>query len=158
MEDREAGSQFMGNFAHLLDAKGRVSVPAAWRQFLLDSGEQSIVITNFICDGARCLDGFTYQAWRQFEEKLRSRSRFDPQVRKLENYYLARAALCSVDGNGRVNIPQHLRDYAGMDKEVMFTSALHGFRIWDRRVWEMIFSDAESALLEDPALFVNVDI
>lgn len=149
---------FYGNFVHSLDDAGRVSIPVSFRQVLTTAGENTLVLTNFITDGARCIDGFTLRSWKSFELKLASRSRFDPQVRKLENYYMARAALCPVDASGRINIPQYLRSYAGLEREVAFTASLQGFRIWDKRVWEMLFQEAESALLEDPSLFVDVDV
>lgn len=151
-------SAFRGVFQHALDEKGRVSFPAEFRQALVGLGEDSVVITNFISDGARCLEGYSLSAWRRFEAKLATRSRFDPQVRKLENYYLSRAAVCPLDTSGRVNLPPHLRTYAGLEREVVFTSSTHGFRIWDRRVWELVFQEAEAALLENPALFLDVDL
>ena len=151
-------SAFRGVFQHALDEKGRVSFPAEFRQVLVGLSEDSVVITNFISDGARCLEGYSLTAWRRFESKLATRSRFDPQVRKLENYYLSRAAVCPLDTSGRVNLPPHLRTYAGLEREVVFTSSSHGFRIWDRRVWELVFQEAEAALLENPALFLDVDL
>lgn len=149
---------FSGSFTHVLDSKGRVSIPASFRQALLERGEESVVLTNFICDGARCLEGYAFSTWRRFEERLARRSKFDPQLRKLENFYLARAAVCPIDASGRINIPAHLRAYAGLSKELVFTSTLTGFRIWEQRVWELIFREAEQALLENPALFRDVDL
>ena len=148
---------FLGCYEHALDEKGRVSVPASFRQSLQDFGVDTLVLTNFVSDGARCLEGFSSVDWERFEAKLAERSRFDPKLRKLENFYLARAQRCPIDSSGRVNIPQHLRDYAGLEKEVVFTASIHGFRIWDKRVWELIFQEAEAALLSDPALFADVD-
>jgi MraZ protein len=148
---------FRGVYFHSLDDKGRVNLPADFRRELESQTEQSLVITNFISDGARCLEGYTSKSWKEFEEKLAKRSRFDPQVRKLENYYLARATVCSIDSSGRINIPAYLRTYAGLERDLTFTSSVHGFRIWDKRVWELVFSEAEAALLENPALFIDVD-
>ena len=149
---------FRGTFSHSIDDKGRVSIPSTFRQILTDGGQDTVVLTNYVSDGARCLEGFTLDAWRRFEQKLLQRSRFDPRVRTLENYYLARAALCVIDSSGRVNIPAHLRTYAGLEREVVFSASLHGFRVWDKRVSDLVFREAETALLEDPALFVDVDI
>lgn len=149
---------FRGVFCHAIDDKGRVSIPAEFRKVLEGTGQNTVVLTNFISDGTRCLDGFSLPAWRKFERKLAERSRFNPQVRKLENFYIARAALCEVDGSGRILIPGYLRSYAGLEKEIAFTSSSHGFRVWDRRVWELVFQEAEAALLEDPSLFSDVDL
>ena len=154
----EESCSFFGNFVHSLDEAGRVSLPVSFRQAMTKAGEDSVVLTNFITDGARCVDGFPMTSWQRFVAKLASRSRFDPQIRKLENYYLARATQCPVDGSGRISIPLHLRAYAGLEREVAFTASLHGFRVWDKRVWELLFQEAESALLEDPSLFLDVDL
>lgn len=149
---------FKGNFVHCADEKGRISLPSDFRETLQKINNESIVLTNYISDGARCLEGFGKTAWLEFEKKLRTKSRFDPKVQKLENYYLSRAAECSVDASGRILIPQYLRLYAGLEKEVVFTSSIHGFRVWDKRVWDVIFSQAERALMDDPSVFVDVDI
>ncbi len=151
-------ASFYGNFVHLLDDTGRVSLPVSFRQAMGKTRETSVVLTNFITDGARCIDGFSMNSWKRFEAKLSARSRFDPQLRKLENYYLARAAQCVLDGSGRITIPNHLRVYAGFEREVVFTASIQGFRIWDKRVWEMLFQEAESALLDNPSLFLGVDL
>jgi MraZ protein len=148
---------FRGSFEHALDDKGRVSLPSPFRQVLKGQAENTVVLTNFITDGARCLEGFSLGSWRQFEAKLAKRSRFDPQVRKLENFYLARAALCSLDASGRITIPANLRIYAGLSRDVVFTASLHGFRVWDKRVNDLVFREAEAALLENPGLFIDVD-
>ena len=87
-------------------------MPSAFRNVLASQGEDTLVLTNFISGGARCVEGYSLLSWQAFEEKLASRSRFDPKVRKLETYYLSRAAFCPLDASGRINIPLHLRTYA----------------------------------------------
>lgn len=158
-EQIPAGAEsLLGHFEHKFDAKNRITLPSEYRARLDQTGLSSVVLTNFVCDGARTLDGYLLPEWRAFERKLRQRSRFDPQLRKLENFYLSRASECPVDASGRILVPPHLRSYAGLEREVVFTSSLHGFRMWDRRVWELVFREAESALLENPALFNDVDL
>jgi MraZ protein len=151
-------SAFRGNFTHTVDEKGRVSLPADFRRILVSNNEDKVVITNYISDGARCLEGFSVGAWEEFEGRLRKKSRFDPQVQKLENFYLSRSSECQLDGSGRILLPAYLKAYASIEKEATFTSSIHGFRIWDRRVWEHVFEMAESALMENPAIFANIDI
>lgn len=151
-------SSFKGNFAHALDDKGRVSLPSEFRAILSRNREDSVVITNFISDGARCLEGFGNKAWAEFESRLKAKSRFDAKIQRLENFYLSRAAQCGVDAQGRILIPAYLRQYAGVDREVTFTASIHGFRVWNTKVWEMVFAQAEAALLEDPGVFQDVDL
>ena len=149
---------FYGNFEHSIDSKGRVALPSAFREILKQEDKNTIVLTNFITDGARCLDGFSLSSWREFENKIKQKSRFDPGLRQLETFYIARAALCSCDANGRINIPQYLREYAGVEKDLVFTAALHGFRIWRKEVWNLVFQQSEAELLDNPSLFKGVDL
>jgi MraZ protein len=141
-----------------MDDKGRISLPSDFRRVLSNIGESAVVITNYISDGARCIEGFGLLAWQAFEQKLRQRSRFDPKIQKLENFYLSRASECPLDGSGRILVPTHLRAYAGLERDVTFTASVHGFRMWDKRVWEVIFNAAEAALMADPSLFAEVDL
>ena len=150
---------FRGNFTYLVDEKGRVSLPAPFRDILDKRAEESVVVTNFISDGSRCLEGFGIQSWIEFEFKLRSsKSRFDAKLQRLENFYLSRAAECPIDRNGRILLPEHLRTYAAIEREVTFTSSIHGFRIWNKKVWDLTFAQAESMLIEDPNVFSDIDI
>lgn len=146
---------FLGVFQHSIDEKGRVSFPVEFRTPLQG---QPLVLTNYISDGARCLEGFTLESWSQFIAGLKKRSRFEPKLRQLENFYLSRAHQCLLDTSGRIIIPPHLRTYAGLEREVVFSSSLHGFRLWDKRVWELVIQEAEAALLDDPALFEGIDL
>ena len=154
----EPAPSFRGNFTHSLDDKGRVSLPADFRHILLENDEKSVVITNYISEGSRCLEGFGNRAWADFERKLREKSRFSPKLQRLENFYLSRASECPIDLQGRVLIPQYLRVYAGIERELTFTASIHGFRVWDKRVWDLTFEAAEQALMEDPEIFSDIDI
>lgn len=162
--DREDGEgfrsslSFRGNFVNSVDIKGRISLPAEFRKILSEKNQSQIVLTNYISDGARCLEGFALCDWEKFEQRLREKSRFSAKLQKLENFYLSRAAECRIDAAGRILIPKHLKVYAGIEDEATFTSSIHGFRVWDKRVWEMVFAEAEAALMENPDLFEDVDI
>ena len=149
---------FRGNYEHSLDSKGRVSVPVSFREVLKNSGEETVVLTNFITEGARCLDAYALSAWRRLEEGLKKKSRFGERIRSLEQFYFARAAICTLDASGRITIPAYLRNYAGLDRDVVFSASLHGFRLWDARVSELVFRQAEAALLDDPSMFVDLDL
>ena len=149
---------FRGNFSHSVDEKGRVSLPSEFRKVISSVDSSSVVLTNYISDGSRCLEGFAEGSWQAFEAKLREKSRFSSKLQKLENFYLSRAAECSVDKAGRILIPPHLRQYAGLEEKVTFTSSIHGFRLWDSRVWENVFQETEALLIEDPEIFADIDL
>lgn len=151
----EGSARFRGSFEHSMDSKGRVAVPAPFRNAL---NGQSLVVTNYICDGYRCLEAFPSSVWVSFEDKLKQRSRFEPKLKTLEHYYLSRAQDCILDSNGRINLPHKLVEYAGLNKEVTLTSTLFGFRIWDLKVANLVFEEAEKKLLDNPELFMELDL
>lgn len=155
---RPSHTSFRGNCVHALDDKGRISLPSDFRRVLGDKEQRGVVLTNYVSEGSRCVEGFALDAWEEFESRLREKSRFSSKLQRLENFYLSRASECSIDGTGRILIPSYLRAYAGLDKEVVFTASIHGFRIWDKRVWDTIFAASEQALLDNPDLFADVDI
>ena len=149
---------FRGTFEHTVDDKGRVSVPARFRDSLLASGDERVVLTNFFVDSFRCLDAYPYPAWVQLEERLRARPQFDAKVMRFQNYYFAGAHECQVDKQGRILLPPILRDYAGLTRDVTFTAAGEKFRIWDREVWSKVFVDAEQALMQNPDMLTDLGI
>src|SRR5579862_3882577 len=149
---------FRGTFEHTIDDKGRVSVPARFREILLASNDDRVVITNFIMGGLRCLDVYPEAAWQALEERLRTKAQFDQRVMRFENYYFAAAHDCVIDKQGRILLPPSLRAYAALNRDVVFTSALEKFRIWDREQWKKVFGDAERALMERPEDLADLGI
>lgn len=149
---------FRGHFSLTIDDKGRLNLPTQFRRFLEDNCQRKVVLTNYLSDGYRCIEGFSLAEWEKFEEKLRSKSRFNPKIQKLENFYLSRAAECELDGYGRILIPSYLRSYAGLQKEVTMTSSLWGFRIWDKRIWDLVIEQTEQQLASDPSIFEEADL
>ena len=108
LEDDSLCLAFRGNFTNSLDPKGRVSLPADFRKALATKSQRSVVLTNYISDGARCLEGFAVDTWAEFEAKLKEKSRFSAKLQKLENFYLSRAAECKIDSAGRILLPLSL--------------------------------------------------
>ena len=141
---------FRGTFEHTIDEKGRVSVPARFREILQSTNDDRLVITNFMFNAVRCLDVYPHAAWLELEQRLLAKPRFDPNVLRFQNYYFASAQDCVLDKQGRILLPPTLRDYAGLNKEVMITSSLEKFRIFDRILWKQVFEEAERALMERP--------
>jgi transcriptional regulator MraZ len=149
---------FRGSFEHTLDNKGRLSIPAKFRDVLLGKGDDRIVITNFVVDGQRCLDVYPLDAWVQFEEEIHKKSKFDSRMVRFQNYYLGSACECNLDTHGRILIPPALRKYADLKRDVTLVSALEKFRIWDQEVWKKIFADAEDKLMQDPDLLGDLGL
>jgi len=141
---------FRGSFEHTLDSKGRLSIPAKFREVLLGKGDDRIVITNFVVDATRCLDVYPLDEWIRFEEEIGKKPKFDRRMVLFQNYYLGGACECSVDTHGRILIPPLLRGYANLKRDVVLVSALDKFRVWDKEAWKKVFTEAEEKLMQDP--------
>ncbi len=141
---------FRGSFEHTLDAKGRLSVPAKFREVLLGKGDDRIVITNFVVDSTRCLDIYPLDEWLRFEEEIRKKPRFERRMVSFQNYYFGGASECVVDKQGRILIPPLLRQYSNLKRDVVLVSALDKFRVWDKEAWKKVFAEAEDKLMQDP--------
>jgi MraZ protein len=141
---------FRGSFEHTLDGKGRLSIPAKFREVLLGKGDDRIVITNFLVESTRCLDIYPLDEWLRLEEEVRKKPRFDRRMVSFQNYYLGGASECVVDKQGRILIPPLLRKYADLKHDVVLVSALDKFRLWDKEAWKKVFAEAEDKLMQDP--------
>ena len=71
---------FRGAFEHTVDNKGRLSIPAKFREVLIGKGDDRIVITNFVVEQARCLDVYPLDEWQRFEDEVRKKPRFDRRM------------------------------------------------------------------------------
>lgn len=119
----------LGEFRHTLDAKGRVILPARWRE---DFGE-SLVITLGL-DG--CLYLMTTTQFNQVAERFNQWSLESPQARAYTRLFFAKASEEAVDAQGRITIPGHLREVAGLDKELILSGAGTRAEVWNRSRYE----------------------
>ncbi len=122
---------FRGRFEHTIDAKGRVSIPAKFRELLAEKYDDRLIITNF----DRCLVAYPYEEWRVLEEKISSLSLVKKEVKAFQRFFISGAVECPIDKLGRVLIPPSRRDYAQLEKNVIFAGMLKRFEIWSKERW-----------------------
>lgn len=127
---------FRGRYEHTIDAKGRTSVPARYRDALSAAGERRIVLTSAL---DACLVAYAPQEWAQFEERLGRLSQFDPAVKKLRRIYVSGAVECEMDDVGRILVPPTLRDHAHLTKDVLWAGAGRYAELWDKEHWQREF-------------------
>lgn len=120
---------FKGTFFHNIDSKGRMIVPAKYRELL---GE-SFVITLGL-DG--CLFVLPQDVWDEMEKKLMSLPMSSTNGRKVSRMFLSNALDCEFDKQGRILLPQNLRTYAGLQKDVVLVGVGNRAEIWDKDRWE----------------------
>ena len=122
---------FRGRYEHTIDPKGRVSIPAKFREVLGKKYDDRLFVTNF--DG--CLVAYPYDEWIQLEEKASSLSMVKKETRSFMRFFYASAIECTLDKQGRILIPQTLREYADLDKEVVLAGQLKKIEIWSKKRW-----------------------
>lgn len=120
---------FMGEYNHTIDAKGRLIIPSKFRETLGDE----FVVTKGL-DG--CLFVYPNEEWSAFEEKLRTLPLTNKNARQFSRFFLAGAASCEEDKQGRILIPGVLREFAQLEKEVVLVGVLSRIEIWSRAKWE----------------------
>ena len=118
---------FMGEYDHTIDVKGRVIIPSKFREDL--SGE--FVITAGL-DG--CLFVYPMDEWERFIDELK-RLPGSKEVRKLQRYFMAGAAACDMDKQGRVLIPNKLREHGEIEKDVVLVGVINKIEIWSQERW-----------------------
>ncbi len=115
-----------GEYTHSIDAKGRLFIPAKFR----DELGFSFVVTKGLGD---CLAVYPMQEWQAFEEKINSLP--TKKARQLQTFFVASAQDCEIDGQGRVLISQKLREYAGLSKNAVVVGMTKYMEIWDEDKW-----------------------
>jgi len=133
---------FIGNYANTMDDKGRVNVPAAFRDALRkDYDDDRMVITRDIRDA--CLRVYPMQEWQSFLNKLNAIPSSNPTLRSIQRRVVSSAIECSADKQGRVLLPISLREHAKLSKSIQFAGSSNTVEIWDNQLWQKeIESDA----------------
>ena len=119
---------FMGEYNHTVDAKGRLIVPSKFREQLGDE----FVVTKGL-DG--CLFVYENTEWKILEEKLKKLPLTNANARKINRFFLAGAALCEVDKQGRILLPAVLREFAGIGKDAVMVGVGKRIEIWSKESW-----------------------
>ena len=123
---------FRGRSIHLIDAKGRISIPTRFRELIKANGDPRLIVTNW----SDCLAVFPYPEWQQIEEKMGHLSLVDRDIRSFNRFFFSGASECSLDSQSRILIPPSLRDYAGLEKEVILAGQLKYFEVWNKTKFE----------------------
>src|SRR3954447_854458 len=109
---------FFGEHSYTMDAKGRVSIPAPFRDRLLE--DPRIVLAPFTVYGNPGLAACPSSEWQKLLEKVQGRSQFNPAIVRFELGYLGRSHWCDIDTGGPVLVPPSLRKHADLKKDVVF--------------------------------------
>jgi len=131
---------FEGRSRHTLDEKGRLAIPARFREILKKRGDSSLVVTNL----NNCLVSFARDDWQKIKEKAVNLPLFDSAANIYIRYFISGAIECPLK-QGRILIPPDLRELAGLNKEVVLVGHLTRLEIWDKAKWEEEFERAKKS-------------
>ncbi|ARG97914.1 division/cell wall cluster transcriptional repressor MraZ [Legionella micdadei] len=125
---------FRGINAITIDGKGRLAVPTRYRDALSAQEKASLVVT--IDTEETCLLLYPASEWQIIEDKLQSLPSFNAAARRIQRLLIGHATDVELDSNGRILLPQLLRDYARLDKKVVMIGQGNKFEVWDESLWQ----------------------
>lgn len=131
---------FRGRYKHAIDDKGRLSIPAKFREILKKKRQNGLFLIEF----DSCLAAYPPWEWRRFEEKFRSPSLFHREFQNFLRLFYSGAIETSIDNQGRILIPPRLRERTGLRREVVIIGALNRIEIWSRERWEQFEAEQPS--------------
>ena len=120
---------FYGKFQHTIDPKGRVIIPAAFRE--------DIKLKLMIAKGLEeCLFIFSMEQWDEIYTKLKALPFSDIKARDITRFFFSSASVCELDGNSRILVPPELRGYAGLEKDIIIIGVGTRAEVWNKAKWE----------------------
>lgn len=140
---KEVKRLLIGEYEHSIDTKGRLIMPSKLKE---DIGEKFVVTKGL--DG--CLFVYSQTEWKTFEDKLRAFPLTNKDARALVRFFLAGAMECEIDKQGRFLIPGNLREFAGLEKEVVVIGVLDKIEIWSKDKW-LKYSEEENSSVDEIA-------
>ncbi|GFR53660.1 MraZ protein [Bacillus velezensis] len=142
---------FMGEYRHTVDAKGRMIVPAKFRDGL---GEQFVLTRGL----DQCLFGYPMNEWKLIEEKLKALPLTKKDARAFTRFFFSGATECELDKQGRVNIASSLLNYAKLEKECVVIGVSNRIELWSKVIWEQYTEEQEDSFAEIAENMIGFDI
>ncbi len=128
---------FLGEFAHTIDEKGRLTLPAKFR----DGLGRNIVVTRGV---DKCLFIFTMAEFQTLADKIGELPMTQAQAREFSRHFFSGACDVEIDKQGRVLIPQNLREYAGLDGNAVVVGVNRRIEVWSEETWPQIRASFEA--------------
>ena len=142
---------FMGEYHHNVDTKGRLIVPAKFRENL---GEMFVLTRGL----DQCLFGYPLNEWKIIEEKLKGLPMTKKDARAFTRFFFSGATECEIDKQGRINISSPLLNYAKLEKECVILGVSNRIEIWSQDIWNDYFSESADSFAEIAENMIGFDI
>jgi MraZ protein len=128
---------FSGKYYYSVDLKGRIIVPAPFREIISSNYSSKLFITNAPFD--RCLYIYPLEEWNRLHEQVRTKPRSDEAIRFFLRRVIASAVEVGMDKQGRILIPVALREDASINTNVVLAGQIERIELWDRNEWDTLF-------------------
>ncbi len=141
---------FRGNTTVNLDEKGRFAIPARYRERVQETCACQLVATVAVDERCVGMDGclwiYPLPEWEDLEKKIKELPAFNKMAAKLKRFLIGNAYECEMDAQGRIHLPEKLRNFANLQKKVVLVGQLNRFEVWNEEMWskkEEQFMDSE---------------
>ena len=145
---------FQGSQSINVDAKGRFAVPSRYREVLLAVCEGRMVVTANPYE--RCLNVYPEAQWQEVKSKIEALPNGNKKVRRLQRLVLGNASELEMDGNGRLLLPQTLRDYANLDKKAMLVGLGDKAELWSEQSWNDMLDEDDDDLMPEEMMNLSL--
>jgi MraZ protein len=142
---------FMGEHSHTIDDKGRIIIPAKFREEL----GTTFVLTRGL---DQCVFGYPLEEWEQLEKKLKALPFTKKDARAFTRFFFSGATDSQLDKQGRVSIAAPLRQYAKLEKECVVIGVSNRIEIWDKTIWDDYFAKSEESFSEIAESIMDFDM
>ena len=136
---------FRGSSFHTIDTKGRIIIPARFRDVIKADGSNGVMLSRM--DGA--LIAYTYDEWRKIENRILTLAEKSESMRRFRRVFIGGSFECPCDKQDRILIPQNLREYAEFEKDIVLVGVLDHFEIWSRDSWNRENMDLEKDMKKE---------
>ena len=136
---------FYGEHEHTIDRKGRLIIPSRFREVMKEHYVERFVITRGL---DHCLFLFAEDEWRAQENRFRALSFTKKEARSFNRFYFSGAVELTCDRQGRVLVPQYLKDFAGIKRDVILLGVSNRIEIWDQETWRKTYGEFKESYEE----------
>lgn len=127
---------FSGKYYYTIDPKGRIIIPAPFRDIISSNYNPKLYIVNAAFE--KCLHIYPQEEWNKLEEKVRQLPKMQEEVRFFMRRVIASAQEVEVDKQGRILIPAAHREDAGLNSDIVIVGQIEKIELWDRKEWDVV--------------------
>jgi MraZ protein len=132
---------FSGKYYYTVDPKGRIIIPAPFREIITSNYSTKLFITNAPFE--QCLHIYPLEEWNKLQDQIRAKPRSDDAIRFFMRRVIASAVEVEIDKQGRILIPVALREDANINSDVVIAGQVEKIELWDREEWNALFDPAK---------------